>query len=253
MTETNANATPTAKPAAKAAKAAPKKAQPKMAKAVKKTTAKKTVAKKAPAKTAAAKTVTAKKTVAKKSPAKKSPAKKASAKTVAAKTPKTPKTAKPAAKPQPSVAQAAPKTETSFKMNQTIENMTAASNDALKEGFEKSINAVNEASAFHKDTVDAVIESASVAGRSLEELNANSVAYAKTAMEEGVAVTKAVSSARSVQEVLEIQTDYAKSSMDAYLAELNKTSELFAGLVKETVKPLNDRFSAAVDLAQSQR
>ena len=245
MTETNANATPTAEPAAKAAKPAPKKVQPKKAKAVKKTTAKKTVAKKAPAKTAAAKTVTAKKTVAKKSPAKK-----ASAKTVAA---KTPETAKPAAQPQPSVAKAAPKTETSFKMNQTIENMTAASNDALKEGFEKSINAVNEASAFHKDTVDAVIESASVAGRSLEELNANSVAYAKTAMEEGVAVTKAVSSARSVQEVLEIQTDYAKSSMDAYLAELNKTSELFAGLVKETVKPLNDRFSAAVDLAQSQR
>lgn len=245
MTETNANATPTAKPAAKAAKAAPNKAQPKKAKAVKKTTAKKTVAKTAPVKTAAAKTVTAKKTVAKKSPAKK-----ASAKTVAA---KTPETAKPAAQPQPSVAKAATKTETSFKMNQTIENMTAASNDALKEGFEKSINAVNEASAFHKDTVDAVIESASVAGRSLEELNANSVAYAKTAMEEGVAVTKAVSSARSVQEVLEIQTDYAKSSMDAYLAELNKTSELFAGLVKETVKPLNDRFSAAVDLAQSQR
>lgn len=245
MTETNVNATPTAKPAAKAAKAAPKKAQSKKAKAVKKTTANKTVAKKAPAKTAAAKTVTAKKTVSKKSPAKKAPAK-----TVAA---KTPKTAKPAAQPQPSVAQAAPKTETSFKMNQTIENMTAASNDALKEGFEKSISAVNEASAFHKDTVDAVIESASVAGRSLEELNANSVAYAKTAMEEGVAVTKAVSSARSVQEVLEIQTDYAKSSMDAYLAELNKTSELFAGLVKETVKPLNDRFSAAVDIAQSQR
>lgn len=245
MTETNANATPTAEPVAKAAKPAPKKAQPKKAKAVKKTTAKKPVAKKAPAKTAAAKTVTAKKTVARKSPAKK-----ASAKTVAA---NTPKTAKPAVQPQPAVAQAAPKTETSFKMNQTIENMTAASNDALKEGFEKSINAVNEASAFHKDTVDAVIESATVAGRSLEELNANSVAYAKSAMEEGVAVTKAVSSARSVQEILEIQTDYAKSSMDAYLAELNKTSELFAGLVKETVKPLNDRFSAAVDLAQSQR
>ena len=71
--------------------------------------------------------------------------------------------------------------------------------------------------------------------------------------DEGVAVTKAVASAKSVQEIFEIQSEYAKSSMDNYLAELNKTSELFSDLFKTSFKPLNDRVSAAVDLAQSQR
>ncbi|MBR9825520.1 MAG: TIGR01841 family phasin [Alphaproteobacteria bacterium] len=138
-------------------------------------------------------------------------------------------------------------------MNQTIETMTSASNEAIKEGFEKTLSAVNDASGFHKENMDAVIESATVAGKGIEAVNANAVAYAKSAMEEGVAVAKAVSSAKSVQEIFEIQSDYAKSSMDAYLAELNKTSELFSDLMKSSVKPLNDRVSAAVELAQSQR
>ena len=72
-------------------------------------------------------------------------------------------------------------------MNNSIESMTAATNETFKEGFEKTLSAVNEASAFHKDTVEAVIESATVTGKGLETVGTNAAAYAKTAMEEGVA------------------------------------------------------------------
>lgn len=174
--------------------------------------------------------------------------KKTAAKAAPKKTAAKPKTVKSAA-----AKSAAPEIKVGNTMNQTIETMTSASNEALKEGFEKTIAAVNDASAFQKETMDAVIESATVAGKGIETVNANAVAYAKSAMEEGVAVTKAVASAKSVQEIFEIQSEYAKSSMDSYLAEMNKTSELFADLFKTSFKPLNDRVSAAVDLAQSQR
>jgi phasin family protein len=143
--------------------------------------------------------------------------------------------------------------QTSTTMNDTIENMTAASNDALKEGIEKSLTAVNEANTFNQVSVEAVIESATIAGRGLEVVSANAATYAKTAMEEGVAAAKAVGSAKSVHEIFEIQSSFAKTAMDAYLGELNKTSELYAGLVKDATKPLNDRFTAAVDLAHTQR
>ena len=44
-----------------------------------------------------------------------------------------------------------------------------------------------------------------------------------------------------------------KTAMDSYLAELNKTTDLFSDLFKDTLKPLNDRVSAAMDLAQAQQ
>jgi phasin family protein len=138
-------------------------------------------------------------------------------------------------------------------MTNTIEDMTAASNDAIKEGFEKTLSAVNDASTFNQASVEAVIESATLTGKGLEAVNTNAVSYAKSAMEEGVAAAQAVATAKSVHEIFEIQSSYAKSAMDAYLGELNKTSELFSGLAKDAAKPLNDRFAAAVELAQSQR
>ncbi|MBL4544590.1 MAG: phasin family protein [Oceanicaulis sp.] len=59
--------------------------------------------------------------------------------------------------------------------------------------------------------------------------------------------------AKSVQELIEIQSDYTKSSMDALLAEMNKSSDLMSSLFKDSFKPINERFSAALELMQSQR
>jgi len=136
---------------------------------------------------------------------------------------------------------------------ETFETVTAASNEAIKEGFEKSLSAVNEFSAFQKDTVDAVIASASTASKSIEELNSSAIAYAKKSMEDGVAAAKTMAGAKSVQELIEIQADYTKSSLDAYLSEVNKSSDLISALMKDSFKPLNDRMVAAVEALQSQR
>ncbi|MAK65357.1 MAG: phasin family protein [Maricaulis sp.] len=149
------------------------------------------------------------------------------------------------------MATASAPTETSFAMNQTIESMTAASNEALKEGFEKTLKSVTEASNFQKETVDALIASATVAGKGIETANANAVAYAKTLMEEGVTATKAFASAKSVQELFEIQSEFTKSTVDSYIAELNKTTDLFSGLMKDSLKPLNARVAAAMEMAQA--
>ncbi|WP_413660472.1 phasin family protein [Maricaulis sp. D1M11] len=138
-------------------------------------------------------------------------------------------------------------------MNETVETMTTASNQAVKEGFEKAMKALEDARSFNKETVDAVIESATVAGKGMEAVNASAIAYAKNSVNESVAATKAVSSAKSLQEVFEIQSDFVKASFEAYMAEMTKSSELIAGTFKDSVKPLNERLTATVEVAQSIR
>lgn len=174
----------------------------------------------------------------------------AAKKAVKAKKPVTPKKSAPRKTPNTGVRTMTAKKETA---QETFETVTAASNKAIKEGFEKSLTAMNDASAFNKDTVDAVIASATTASKSIEELNANTVAFTKKSLEDGVSAAKAMASAKSVQEVIEIQAGFTKSSLDAYLAEVNKASDLVSGMFKESFQPLNDRFSAAVELMQSQR
>jgi len=136
---------------------------------------------------------------------------------------------------------------------ETFETVTTASNEAIKEGLEKSLSAMNDLSAFQKDTVDAVISSATSTSKSIEELNASTLAFAKKSMEDGVAAAKTMAGAKSVQELIEIQADYTKSSLDAYLSEVNKASDLVSSMMKDSFKPINDRMVAAVEAVQSQR
>ncbi|KPP83130.1 MAG: phasin family protein [Oceanicaulis sp. HLUCCA04] len=136
---------------------------------------------------------------------------------------------------------------------ETFETFTSASNDAVKEGIEKSMTAMNEFSAFHKNSVEAVIASATTTSKGFEELNALAAGYAKKSMEDGMVAAKSLASAKSVQEVIEIHSDYTKSSLEAYLAEVNKVSDHVSSMMKDSLKPLNERFAAAVELMQSQR
>lgn len=223
------------------------------------------------AKTPAAK---AAKTDAKPAQAKKPAAAKASAKPAAVKAapvtkkaapatkkaaPAAKKTAKKSPARKPAKSKSSPKKDTIMNnaqttaVNETIEKITAAGNEAFKEGFEKSLKSVNEINSFAKDNVDAVIASATAAGKNAETLNANAVAYAKNSMESAVAATKALTTAKSVQDMIEVQTDFVKSSMDMFLGELNKTTDLYAGAVKEVAKPINERLSASVEMVQSAR
>ncbi|MEJ0023124.1 MAG: phasin family protein [Alphaproteobacteria bacterium] len=58
---------------------------------------------------------------------------------------------------------------------------------------------------------------------------------------------------KSVQEVVEKQTEYAKSAFDEYVSELNKMSELMAGFTKDAMKPFNERVSAVSSIMQNGR
>ncbi|WP_421786340.1 phasin family protein [Hyphobacterium sp.] len=214
--------------------------------------AEKTDAKAIEAKKASPAKPSAKPAAKKAAPAAKKTAKKAVKKSA-------PKTGKKTPARKPAKAKSSPKKDTIMTnaqtnaVNETIEKMTAAGNEAFKEGFEKSLKSVNEINSFAKDNVDAVIASATAAGKNAETLNANAVAYAKTSMESAVAATKALTTAKSVQDMIEVQTDFVKSSMDLFLSEMNKTTELYAGAVKEVSKPINDRFAASVEMVQSAR
>jgi phasin family protein len=56
-----------------------------------------------------------------------------------------------------------------------------------------------------------------------------------------------------VQDVIELQTAFAKSAFETYLAEVGKMSETVSASVKESVAPLNERVTALVERLQAVR
>jgi hypothetical protein len=44
--------------------------------------------------------------------------------------------------------------------------------------------------------------------------------------------------AKSIEQAVEIQSNYAKKAYDAYVAEMSKLGEMYAGLAKDAYKPV---------------
>ncbi len=136
-------------------------------------------------------------------------------------------------------------------LKSTVEQFTAASNQAFKDGIEKSLTALGEANAHSKKNLEAVVASVTAATKGAEALGAQAMAYSKKAMEDQVAAAKTLSGAKSVQEVVELQTAFAKNALEAYIAEMNKASETVAASVKDSFQPINERITAFVERFQA--
>ncbi|MGE3142232.1 MAG: phasin family protein [Hyphomonadaceae bacterium] len=121
----------------------------------------------------------------------------------------------------------------------------------MRENIDRGIAAMSEVSAFGKDNLEALVASAQVTQKGVETISARAVAYSKSALENHMAATKSLMTSKSVQEFVEKQAEYARSSFDAYVAELNTISDLVAGVTKEAIKPLNERMTAMGHLMQT--
>ena len=138
-------------------------------------------------------------------------------------------------------------------MKTTVEQFTTASNQAFKDAVEKTLSALNDANSYSKSNLEAMIASVTAATKGAETLGAQAMAFSKKSVEDQVAAAKSLAGAKSIQEVVELQTTFAKGALEAYMAEVGKMSETVAASVKDTMKPINERVTAAVERLQAAR
>jgi len=125
--------------------------------------------------------------------------------------------------------------------------------ETLKANFEKAAKSYDQFLGFQKDTVEAYVKAANVAGKGAEALHNEIYAFSKQSIEDSVAHGKAVMAAKSAHEAFELNTGFAKAAFESYVGELTKLGELFVATSKETFEPIQGRVQAWVDVVQSAR
>ena len=96
---------------------------------------------------------------------------------------------------------------------------------------------VEEFQNYGKEQFDAAVASAGTCTKSLQAIATAYGDYAKKSFEEGSAFVEKLAGVRSLEKALEVQTDYAKSSYETFVAEMTKIGEMYKDLAKETYKP----------------
>lgn len=144
---------------------------------------------------------------------------------------------------------AAAKTATST----AADKIANAGNEALREAMEKGMSGLNDMTAHSRKNLEAVIASVTAAAKGAEVLGSEAVAFSKAAVERQTAAVQSLTGVRSVQDLIEVQTDLAKTQMEAYVAQMGKTTELMTALFRDAYQPFSARMTAAVESLQSGR
>jgi len=141
-----------------------------------------------------------------------------------------------------------------YTSKEQIEKAVKASTEAAERAFavskervEAIVKSYEDVAKLGKGGVDAFVAAGNVATKGVETLNAEVLSFAKAQYEDNVAATKAVLAAKTLQEVVELQNEFAKSAFEAYSAQVTKLSEVAAKLAQDAFAPINAQVQATVE------
>lgn len=167
-------------------------------------------------------------------------------------TPKAPKTVMAAAaepevkfKPQPeperveTPASEAPFGPTAFlKLGEDLRERVVAGATTMRDAFKNFGGQFGFMRESAGETAEAVRESISLAGQGVREVNLQLVEFAQKDLNRFFDLQKSLLQAKSIKEVLEIQSDYLKTQIDYQVKQMRAINEMAVEAAKEAAEPL---------------
>ena len=96
-----------------------------------------------------------------------------------------------------------------------------------------------------KENVDATLKSFGALSKSGQAIAVELADYSKKAFQDGSAALEKLFGVKSLDKAIEVQTEYAKTAYEGFVAEATKLGELYTDLAKEAYKPFEGIYARA--------
>jgi phasin family protein len=116
----------------------------------------------------------------------------------------------------------------------------------MKEGVEKAMKTAEEMISFSQGNIEAMMKSSQIYAAGFQNISKHFAASQKAAVEESVAFTKSLMGVKSVKEAVDLQSGFARSSIEKLVSETSKVTDASVKLAEEALAPLTARMSIAV-------
>ncbi len=91
---------------------------------------------------------------------------------------------------------------------------------------------------YGKEHFDTVVASATTMQTGIQAIASAYGDYTKKSFEDTKSFAEKLSGVKSLDKAIEVQTEYAKSAYETFVAESQKIAGLYSDLAKQTFKPL---------------
>jgi phasin family protein len=124
-----------------------------------------------------------------------------------------------------------------------MEQMTVKSREAVEQGM-KSLDEITD---MARGNVEALMASARTAATGIEQIATHIADVSRKSFEEASNAARAMTAAKTPNELMQLQSDYNKGQFDAAVAEFSKLSEMMVKLAGEVMEPMQNRIALATD------
>jgi phasin family protein len=104
---------------------------------------------------------------------------------------------------------------------------------------------VEEIQKYGKQQFEAVSAATSSLSKGLQEIATETTDFSKKAIAANTSVVEKLLGAKNVESAIQIQTEFAKSAYESFVAEATKIGELYAKLAKDAFKPIETAYARA--------
>jgi phasin family protein len=116
-----------------------------------------------------------------------------------------------------------------------------------KEAVEQSMKSLEEMTDVARGNVEAMLAAARSASTGIETISAHVSEVSKKSFEEVSAMAKAILAAKTPNEMMQMQSEFAKSQYDSAVAEMSKLTEMMVKLSGEIMEPVQNRVAITTD------
>ena len=95
------------------------------------------------------------------------------------------------------------------------------------------------------DNADASMRTLGAFSKGFQAIAVETADYAKKAFEDGTAAAEKLVAARSLDKVVEVQSDYLRKAYEGFVAQSAKVGQLYVDLAQEAYKPFESQWTKA--------
>ena len=132
-----------------------------------------------------------------------------------------------------------------------IERTNSSNETESTRAVENAMSGYDEIVVLSKENTEALFEAATAASNGLETITTEVISYSRQSLAETLAATRALLSAKSAEEFLQLQTAWAKTACEMYVAQMTKLSSLASSTTREALKPIQSYTTAFAKSAQA--
>jgi phasin family protein len=117
----------------------------------------------------------------------------------------------------------------------------------MKEHVEKAMKSAEEMVAFSQGNMEAFVKASQIFTTGMQDISKHLAASTKHSSEEYVAFTKSLMGVKSVKEAVDLQSGFAKASVEKAVAETSKITDASVKLAEQAIAPITARLTLAVE------